>query len=308
MPESSGQIAILLSTYNGGQYLPGQLDSFLAQTHTAWALHWRDDGSRDDSVALLRAFAAGQGRCTEHSDPPGNLGVVGSYMTLLRAAAPGLGEADAIAFADQDDVWLPEKLARGLAMLPRGEAPALYCARYVRTDALLRRLGESNRLRRPAGFPQALAQNVATGCTILLNRAAAMLVAASAPPIGTIHDWWCYLVVSAAGGLILRDEATVLLYRQHGGNAVGAAPNWPTRAVGALRRGPAQFITLLRAHVAALLVTPQLLTPRAHEMLAEMDDILRGPRSGRLKLLRWRELRRQGWWETQALRAWLVIG
>ncbi len=310
MPERRRRVAILLSTYNGRRFLHEQLDSFLAQTHADWVLHWRDDGSHDGSDMLLRDFAAGpgHGRCIEHPEPMGNLGVLSSYMKLLRATAPTLGEADAIALADQDDVWLPEKVARGLATLPRGEGPALYCARYIRSDAALHRLGESEKLRRPAGFPQALTQNVATGCTILLNRAAAMLVAASAPPPGTIHDWWCYLAVSAAGGIVLRDETPVLLYRQHDRNTVGAAPNWTLRAAGAIRRGPARFMGLLRAHVASLLERPELLAPDARTSLGAIDLALRGPRRSRLALLACPGLRRQGWWETLAFRAWLMIG
>ena len=105
-------IAILLSTYNGAAYLPAQLDSFVAQQGAEWTLLWRDDGSTDGSVRLLQAFAegAGAGRCMR-VDMAGHMGVMDSYMTLLRAAlATG---ADVFAFSDQDDVWLPVKLARG---------------------------------------------------------------------------------------------------------------------------------------------------------------------------------------------------
>src|ERR1700677_1803391 len=59
-------VAILLSTYNGESLLAAQLHSFLAQTHHAWTLYWRDDGSTDGSVRLvLRDFAAqaGEERC-----------------------------------------------------------------------------------------------------------------------------------------------------------------------------------------------------------------------------------------------------
>src|SRR5271165_889660 len=49
-----GKIAILLSTYNGSRYLCEQLNSFLAQTHEDWVLHWRDDGSTDETVEIMR--------------------------------------------------------------------------------------------------------------------------------------------------------------------------------------------------------------------------------------------------------------
>jgi hypothetical protein len=131
--------------------------------------------------------------------------------------------------------------------------PALYCTRLRLVDARLRPLGLSAAWRRPGGFPAALTQNIATGCTMLLNREAARRVAVSAPPAGTLHDWWSYLVVTAGGGALLRDETPSVLYRQHGGNAVGVAASLPARAAAALRRGPRAFMGLLAAHVAALL-------------------------------------------------------
>src|ERR1700677_1154019 len=63
-------VAILLSTYNGEAFLTAQLHSFLAQTHHAWTLYWRDDGSTDGSARLLQDFIAeaGKERCVF---PPG---------------------------------------------------------------------------------------------------------------------------------------------------------------------------------------------------------------------------------------------
>ena len=89
---------------------------------------------------------------------------------------------------------------------------------------------------------RALTQNVATGCTVMLNRAAADLIAASRAPGATLHDWWSYLMVSAAGGRVLFDAAPVVLYRQHEANALGAPASFPQRALAALRRGPATFM------------------------------------------------------------------
>src|SRR5205823_6058969 len=114
-------------------------------------------------------------------------------------------------------VWLPDKLARGYAALAEvpPAVPGLSCARQILVDERLRPLGLSPRISREAGFPAALTQNIATGCTVMLNPAAAGLVAASHPPPSTWHDWWSYLTVAAAGGRILVDDAPSVLYRQH---------------------------------------------------------------------------------------------
>ena len=52
------RVAILLSTFNGARFLGPQLHSLLGQTHRDWVLYWRDDGSTDDTVPLMRRFLA----------------------------------------------------------------------------------------------------------------------------------------------------------------------------------------------------------------------------------------------------------
>ena len=271
---------------------------------------WRDDGSSDGTRSLLRGFGEGpgRGRCVEVGDAA-RLGPTRSFLTVLKAALAG--GFDAFAFADQDDVWLPEKLARGAAALADAGrcAPALYCARQVFVNEALAPLGLSARLRRAPGFPAALTQNVATGCTMLMNREAAALVARSRPPPASHHDWWAYLVVAAAGGAVLADETPAVLYRQHGGNLVGAPKSMPRRAIAALRRGPAVFMNVFRQQVAALAEQPDLLSDPARAQVLALAAALHGGVLDRLNLLRrTRDLQRQTWLETLVFRAWFLIG
>ena len=215
-----------------------------------------------------------------------------------------------VAFADQDDVWLEDKLDWALAMLraPPCEGPALYFARQTLVDGGLRRLAGSPRLRLPPGFPAALTQNLASGCTIVMNQEAAALIAASQPPALCLHDWWSYVMVAAAGGRLLADGRTVVLYRQHDGNHVGAPRNLLARAVGAIRRGPGPYMRLLRANVAALAARPELLADAAHADLLAIRTALEGGWRDRLRLLRTMPaLRRQGWLENQVFRLWFLL-
>jgi hypothetical protein len=229
---------------------------------------------------------------------------------LLREVSAGLATDDAVAFADQDDIWLPNKLERGVTALnsvPRSK-PALYCARQILVDAGLNRLGESATANGNIGFPAALTQNVATGCTVMLNRQAARLVAASTPPPSTMHDWWCYLVVTAAGGQLLHDAEPVVLYRQHECNLVGAPASRMARGLAAMRRGPRAFMSVLRQNVSALAAQPNLLTAQAREELHELETALRGGVLRRLRALGIRGLTRQSWLETMVFRCWFILG
>jgi glycosyltransferase involved in cell wall biosynthesis len=312
MPQPAPRVIILLSCFNGERFLHEQLDSLLAQSYGNWSLYWRDDGSEDATVAILEEFACrvGGDRCVRIATPPARLRPTASFLALLRTAQAAMGPHDVAAFADQDDVWLPQKLARGVAALADSAAdvPALYCARQMLVDARLRRIGASPRLGRRPGFPAALAQNVTTGCTIMLNRRAVALVAGSDPAEATLHDWWCYLLVTASGGRVLYDDEPVVLYRQHGGNHVGAPRSSSRRAVAAVRRGPSVFMNVLRQHVAALLAQPHLLAPPAQAQLAAIDRALHGGPAQRLAVLRMPGLQRQTLPETMLFWLWFVIG
>jgi glycosyltransferase involved in cell wall biosynthesis len=298
----SARCAILLSTYNGEAYLDALLDSLAAQTHRDWVLYWRDDGSTDGTVAKLRGWSAGQ--AVEVGAPPGNLGVTRSFIALLRAAAAH----PFIAFADQDDVWLPEKLTWAIGGLESLGGPALYCARQILVDQGLRRIGLSAALDGPAAFPASLTQNIATGNTVVLNAAGVALVTASEPPAKTWHDWWCYLLVTAAGGTVLRDDRGVILYRQHGENVVGAPSSAPRRAWAALRRGPGAFMAVFRANVAALTEHAGLLTPAARRDLAVISAGLNGGLGARLRALRLPGFVRNSAAQTALFRLWFMIG
>lgn len=301
------RVAILLATYNGARYLPEQLASIAAQRDVDWSLCWRDDGSTDSSRAILEEFTKIHGGSLELSDQTNRIGATASFLALLRAALAARPDADYFAFADQDDVWLPDKLARATGQLADATWPALYCARQMLTDAMLRPLGHSPPMRQPIGFPAALAQNIATGNTVVLNRAAASLLARSQPPATAYHDWWSYLLVAAAGGRIMADNALVIRYRQHGGNMVGARSAAPLRALRALRRGPAPFLRLFHAQLDALASQPHLLAADTHARVAGLQEAMRGTR-WRRPVRAWRlGLRRQSSLQTMALMLWLLL-
>ena len=236
MPEipvaDKSYLAILLSTYNGSRYLRAQLDSLYCQVGVDIRILVRDDGSADDTLTILQA-EAGAGHLTIMSGGQ-NLGPAMSFLALLRQAM-GNG-AQYAAFCDQDDVWRPEKMTRALDML-RGKEdhPAMICTRVELVDEMLRPIGFLPIPKRKIGLGNALVEDIATGCTIVLNRKAIELVCAYWPDRPQMHDWWCYLVLSCMGEVIY-DPWPSLLYRQHGNNVVGVARTPVTRLLKRFRR------------------------------------------------------------------------
>ena len=213
------KVAVLISTYNGEAFLAAQLDSLLAQTGVEVEVFVRDDGSSDVTLAILERYARHWPQLARPITGP-NLGPAASFMSLLAAAPEGF---DGYAFCDQDDVWLPEKLARAMSGLAGADGPALYCSRVMCVDRALRPLGPAP-IKRDGRFEHLLFENIAFGVTVVMNPAAAALVRARPPSSGFImHDWWCALAVSGFGAVIYDPQPRVL-YRQHGQNQIGQAP------------------------------------------------------------------------------------
>lgn len=229
---SGAPVTVLMAVYNGAPTLPAQLDSLMAQTHTNWRLIVSDDGSSDDSRAVLESFA--KIAPVQIVDGPGQ-GFVHNFLSLLAQSDQG----GTVALSDQDDVWFPDKLARALAHLDAlpAQHPALYCSRRVNWRPETNRRRVSRSYPQPPGFANALVENIAAGNTIVMNAAAVDLARAtlSAAQQVPFHDWWLYLLITGAGGTVIHDPSPGLLYRQHAGNVLGQGEGFVARQ--RVRRG-----------------------------------------------------------------------
>ncbi|WP_238380917.1 glycosyltransferase [Alkalilacustris brevis] len=289
-------MAILLAVYNGAALLEEQLASYLAQHHADWSLIVSDDGSSDTSRQIVQRFAArAAGRAVRLRAGP-RAGFASNFLALLQAAGP---DAPFAALSDQDDVWLPAKLERALAALAGLPPclPALYCSRSLISDAKLGARRPSCRLRRAPGFANALVQNIASGNTIVLNRAALDLVQAAGTDLRdapVAHDWWIYQIVTGAGGAVVHDDRPGLLYRQHANNLIGANDGLRARLcrIAQLLRG--DYRAWNDRNLAALEASRHRLTPGNRALLARFAQARRSPLPRRLRLLRGSGVYRQG--------------
>lgn len=302
----SPQVAILLAVYNGSAYLSEQLQSIAAQDHRNWLVMASDDGSDDGSPQILAEFAQRYpARCL--SGP--RKGPAANFLSLIRRAPEVAGAGHWLAFSDQDDVWLPDKLSRGIAALADYDDahPALYCSRTWITDTALGNRRLSAARPRPPSFRNALVQNVASGNTILLNPAAARLVEEAAQKVErvVVHDWWVYQLVTGAGGSVVHDDAPSLLYRQHDVNQIGSNDTRLARLRRIRQLLQGHFRDWNEVNIAALSRLEPYLTPQNREILAEFAAMRRGPLPARLARLRRLDLYRQSRISTFAL--WLSL-
>ena len=303
------QIAILMGLHNGQRWLDDQLESLRCQTHTNWSLLVSDDGSADQGPALVERFAQSCPVEGVAIHPGPCRGFARNYLSMLALVDPSV---DTIAFCDQDDVWLPDRLARAARALRHvpDDIPALYvCATWITPSDL-----SSRRRSRPMptqpSFANALVQCIGGGNTMALNRAGLTLLRAAAPEAilatggagPASHDWWAYQMIAGAGGRIIADPDPCLLYRQHGGNLSGANRGWRATAQRANQVLRGQARALGDRNVAALNASAHRLTPEHRQLLARYGAAGSLEPLGRVWHMSRLGLRRTSRVETMALR------
>ncbi|SMX26820.1 Putative glycosyltransferase EpsE [Pelagimonas phthalicica] len=301
------QVQILMGVYEGAPYLQAQLQSLLDQSHGDWHLHVSDDSPTPESRDVIqRFFAQTPDRLSLRAGP--RAGFAANFMSLIRQLPPksGAGSGDMVAFADQDDVWFADKLARAVAALQEvpAEIPALYCARSRYWDGG-DSYQESAPFARPPGFRNALIENIAQGNTIVLNPAAAELARAASAEVVAVfaHDWWLYQLIIGAGGQVIADNgAPVLGYRQHGGNVLGSGQGLRAQMARKAKVLAGGFRDRLDLNDAALIACQRWLTPENAALHRAFMQARRAPLPRRLRdlnalgLYRQRPLSTFGFW------------
>ena len=300
----SPKVCVLLSIYNGARFLKAQIESIAAQKNVSVFILARDDGSSDDSAVIFEETCRGLNIPSRLSKGP-NLGAARCFLELIYQAER---EFDCYALADQDDVWLEDKLDRAAQALGRNPAkPGLYICRQYITDADLNIIGLS-RIPDRLGFGNAVVQNVAVGAACVFNlEALKVLTSIPSPQTLVMHDWWIYLVLSSCGE-VTYDPRPGVYYRQHGGNVVGSETRffvrWKKRIANHCTRRAAtcseQARELLR------LAGPQL-TPADRRLAQELVDA-KSSSLARIRLAFSRSFWRQGVVDDLIWRVLILLG
>ncbi len=227
-------IDILLATFNGGRFLREQLDSLLHAIPEDARVLVQDDGSADDTPAILSAYAQAHPNVIRLTEGPAHeKSAKGNFMSLLIKS-----DAEYTFFCDQDDVWEPGKIQKSLNRMRAGEerfgkdCPLLVHTDLSVVDASLGPIAPSfwryQNLDPSPAVNRLLVQNSVTGCTVFINRALKELLK-KAPAGGMLmHDWWAALIAASMGHILPVDEP-LIRYRQHGNNQLGASGFDPVR-------------------------------------------------------------------------------
>ncbi len=297
MLENDFETIIVMATYNGERFVAEQLDSIVNQTYEHWHLLIRDDGSTDGTLKIVERYAREDARIRLLPDDCKRLGAAASFSALMETAQAE--HPKYLLFADQDDVWIPEKIDRLLTEMhkleQRGEERPLLV--YSDMEVVNARLGTvahsfmhyqgiGHEYEQPLSV--LLVQNFITGCALMLNKPLLNFAVPSAENV-MMHDWWLALCAAAYGEIGFVDQRLVK-YRLHGGNAVGAKSFWSmlcTNWIVFWRKGMAnQHCTIRQAEQLLMRMESVQTAQEKSDLVRAYSNILDKSRLSRLTMLR----------------------
>ena len=219
------KVAILLATYNPGPYIHEQIASIASQTFKDFKIYWGDDGSDEYQLLTIRKLLEPFVFEEFHFK---RVGSTGNFLELLKQS-----QEEFIAFCDQDDVWLKDKLALQISALEDLKLiPSLtHSPVQILHDGHLDRVVDNCQ---DHSISKLMGENCCRGCTMMINKSAKMQILRVNSEFVTWHDWWAISVMSSIGH-IHKSELPLVHYRIHSKNAVGI-PNFSRRGLNYFRR------------------------------------------------------------------------
>jgi len=213
------KVSICLATYNGEKYLIELLNSIERQEYDDMEVVVRDDGSNDSTLDILRGFQKrSKYKVRIVDDNDGNVGVRRNFIRVLEKAI-----GDLIFFADQDDIWLPQKVRvmvdKYMQNVSTENIPmALYSDFSLITDK-----GEVQVLTSPKEEIKNMRyENFIPGCTLAINKVLQKMYIIRNPQSWPgLHDWGVLLLNYYCGGRFIFVDQMLIRYRQHENNCVG---------------------------------------------------------------------------------------
>jgi hypothetical protein len=227
MANSQDKISIALCTYNGELFLARQLASIQQQTVLPYELVICDDGSTDNTLEIVRDFAASVLFPVRIFRNEHNLGFVANFERAI-----GLCQGDLIALSDQDDIWYPTRLERAqMAFAAHPEVGLVFSDADIIDDQdrltgkrLWLNFGFAGDLKQRllAGDYTVLVRNrFVTGATVMFRSR----LRANCLPFGSgwLHDEWLAPTAAAVAD-VLPIDSPLIRYRIHTSQQVGLSP------------------------------------------------------------------------------------
>jgi rhamnosyltransferase len=220
------RVAVLVASFNGSEWISSQILSINSQLDCSIHIFVRDDGSLDDTIEIIKKMAM--------KIP---ITIIDSHDFFTGSSAKNFFELiygidsskfDYIAFADQDDIWFPEKIKNSIRLMIDTNSVA-YSSNLIAFDNKLQRSWFIDKVSNKKRFDY-LFQGASAGCTYVLSRSALDFVKVKLMdktddfPKFFSHDWVIYAICRSFDLMWVHDKRSFIAYRQHDRNVFGAKP------------------------------------------------------------------------------------
>jgi glycosyltransferase involved in cell wall biosynthesis len=204
-------ISVLIITYNGESFLKEQLDSIYAQTVLPDEIVVSDDCSQDGTIDILREYHQKYG--LKYHINPHNLGYLGNVKRSLE-----LCQGDYIIFADQDDIWFPNRIETALSKMKQIEKenrPAIVTCCFINVDAEGKVLRHNNMYKDSQAYDLHLFGYFTMASASMINRPLLELYKSLPVP----KDFMLGIIASMTGSIYRMGEQ-LFYYRRHEDNTM----------------------------------------------------------------------------------------
>lgn len=217
---SHKKICVLMSTYNGQQYVEEQITSIINQEiNCELCIMIRDDGSNDKTCEIIKQL--------QNKYPNKimlkigkNIGCDASFFELLNNAFG----YDYYALSDQDDIWLPNKLNEAIQVLEKenNSQPLLYASTSYLVDENLNILDTTRKQTKQFTIFNTIVQNICAGHTQVMNQSLLDVITKDKLDMSKIHFYDAYIMnLAILYGKVVFDNNSHVYYRQHNLNFMG---------------------------------------------------------------------------------------
>ena len=233
---NSPKILVILASYNGVKYLEEQINSILTQEDVNITLFVFDDGSIDGTIELLISKLSVNNNIKIIQNSISTASAANNFFQAINTIEDYIIDAhDYIAFADQDDIWLPNKLkAAGKLLL--AEKSDLYMSNLILWEEKINKKSIINK-----SYPQKkfdyLFEGGSAGCTYVFTSFFGKELKIRLKTVNYIewkffsHDWFVYFFARLENYKVVMDENAYILYRVHDNNVHGQLNTFSTYAI-----------------------------------------------------------------------------
>ncbi len=211
--------AILMSTYNGEKYLKEQIDSILEQLDVDITIYASDDCSKDSTTQILEEY---KNKCSNfnYQINKANKNFTYNFMDLAFSVPETY---DYYAFADQDDIWLKDKIISAINLInaKQSNKGVLYFSNQNLVNGEMEFIAKKF-LETPESTNKYayLCGNICTGCTMVFDNNLLKLIKKYYPKNIYLHDYYVFLLAAFCGEIVY-DNNAYINYRQHSSNTFG---------------------------------------------------------------------------------------